>query len=418
MRAMAEPARDAGPRAPSSAARPGRQDSVGSLTRYLGATSSWFGGWGMQQVLFPWLVVGVLHASAETTGLTQMSVLLSNLALVLVGGVVADRVEPRRLLVGLHLGSLLPVGLLLAAVLGGWLSLPVLVTCGVLIGVTSAFNVPARDTLLRQVAGDDVAELVTRVTLVQFSSQLTGMAIAGLARFVGAGAVILVQGMVLAGGALFARGLPLRPARPEAMGDLTLREMTAGVRIVWRSELRAVLMLVAAVGLFFMGSYHVVFPLLVRDVYGGSILELSLLMGMFPLGTIIGSGVLLRRGGIRRKGRALVLALTGGGGFLIVGGSGLPYPGVVLATLGWGLCGAVFMNMSRSLFQERAPEAERARVLAVNQLGFLGTAPLGSILAGFAAAALGPAHTMVVAGLAMWCVVGLVVWTARVPEMV
>ena len=60
---------------------------------YLASTSSWFGAWGLQQVLFPWLVVGVLEASAETTGVVQMSVILATLVLLPVGGIVADRVE-------------------------------------------------------------------------------------------------------------------------------------------------------------------------------------------------------------------------------------------------------------------------------------------------------------------------------------
>lgn len=372
----------------------------------------------MQQVLFPWLVVSVLGASAQTTGITQMSVLLSNLALLLVGAAVADRVEPRRMLVGLHLGTVFPVGLLLLAVVGGWLSLPVLVACGVMIGATSAFNVPARDSLLTQVAGGDVGQTVTRVTLVQFSSQAVGMAIAGAGRWLGTPAAIFTQLLVLTGGALFARGLPSRPPREAAVSErLTLREMTAGIRIVWGSELRPVLLLVTGVGLFFMGCYHVVFPLLVRDLYDDTVLQLALLMGMFPVGTILGSLVLLQRGGIRRKGRALAMALAGGALFLVVGGLGLPYPGMVLTTFGWGLCGAVFMNMSRTLFQERAPEKERARVLAANQLGFLGAAPLGSLLAGYAVATFGVSESLFVLGLAMWILVTSVVLTTDVTRM-
>lgn len=415
---MAEPAPEAGPSAQLSPGDPAAQERRRQLVRYLGATSSWFGGWGVQQVMFPWLVVSVLQASATTTGITQMSVLLSNLALLLVGGAVADRIEPRRLLVALHLSTVLPIGLLLAAVVGGWLSLPVLLACGVMIGATAAFNVPARDSLLRQVAGGEVGQTVTRVTLVQFSSQLVGMAIAGSGRWIGTAAVLLAQLVALTGGALFARGLPERRPRMTAPGEgLSLSEMTAGIRIVWGSELRPVLLLVTGVGLFFMGCYHVVFPLLVRDLYDGTVLQLSLLMGMFPLGTILGSLVLLRLGGIRRKGRALAMALVGGGLFLMIGGLGLPYPGLVLTTFGWGLCGAVFMNMSRTLFQERAPEDARARVLAANQLGFLGAAPLGSLLAGYAVATFGSSNALFLLGGAMWILVCAVVLTTKVTRM-
>lgn len=414
---MAEPALDAGPRPPSPPDDPPAAGRRETLPWYLATTSSWFGGWGMYQVLFPWLVVGVLGASAETTGLTQMSVLLSNLTFLLVGGALADRLEARGLLTVLHLGAVVPIGILWASVVGDWLSLPVLIGCGVMIGLCSAFNVPARDSLLREVAGDDVGRTVTGVTAVQFGSQLVGMAIAGATKFIGTPVALLIQACILGSGAVAARRLPRRPPRVHGGEALSASEMTRGVRIVWSSPLRPVFLLIAGVGLFFMGSYHVIFPLLIRDVYQGSSAELSLLMGMFPLGAILGSLALLRRRSIRRKGRALAIALAAGGGFLVVGGMDLPYPGLVATTLGWGLCGSVFMNMSRTLFQERAPEAERARVLAVNQLGFLGAAPIGSILSGYAAATLGPSLALSALGAAMWVLVAVVLLTTPVLHM-
>lgn len=385
---------------------------------YLGAISSWFGGWGMQQVLFPWLVVGVLQTSPEHTGIAQMSVLISNLAFLLVGGAVADRLDPRRLLIFLHLAAVLPVGLLLAAVAGGWLSLPVLVLCGLGVGVTSAFSTPARDSLLSDVAGDDLERAVTGVTAVQFGSQTIGMSLVGLARWTGTEATLVIQALVLAAGSLFARRLPSRPPDPSSQPrPLSLREMTEGVRFVWSSELRPIFILIAGVGLFFMGSYHVVFPHLVHGLYHGDVQQLSLLMMMFPIGTIAGSLVLLKRGGIRRKGRALMLALAAGGLCLIVAGLGLPFWGAVLATLGWGLCGSVFMNMSRTLFQERAVGPSRARVLAVNQLGFLGAAPVGSLLAGYTTAHFGPGGSLIALGSAMLVLVAVVAATSGAIHM-
>ncbi|MCZ7619142.1 MAG: hypothetical protein M5U32_12845 [Myxococcota bacterium] len=72
-----------------------------------------------------------------------------------------------------------------------------------------------------------------------------------------------------------------------------------------------------------------------------------------------------------------------------------------------GGAGAVFINCSRTLFQQHAPPAWRGRLLAVFQLGFLGTAPLGSLSAGFLSAAIGPFATLQACGLAMACTVVL-----------
>jgi len=73
--------------------------------------------------------------------------------------------------------------------------------------------------------------------------------------------------------------------------------------------------------------------------------------------------------------------------------------------------------MGRTLFQERAPEAERARVLAVNHLGFMATGPVGALVSGFVAAELGPRATLVSFGAGMLLLVGLVTLATDVARM-
>jgi MFS family permease len=186
---------------------------------------------------------------------------------------------------------------------------------------------------------------------------------------------------------------------------------------VLRTPLRAVLALTCGIGFLFSASYNVVLPVLVRDVYGGDVQDVSLVMLTFPVGTILGSFVLLSRGGIRRKGRALVLSLVVASVTVVVSGLGLPFAAVVAAGLVWGLAGAVFLNMGRTLFQERAPEAERARVLAVNHLGFMATGPLGALLSGFVAAELGPRAALLGFGAGMLALLALVTLASDVLRM-
>jgi MFS family permease len=178
-----------------------------------------------------------------------------------------------------------------------------------------------------------------------------------------------------------------------------------------------VLALTCGIGFLFSASYNVVLPVLVREVYGGDVQDVSLVMLMFPVGTIAGSSVLLSRGGIRRKGRALVASLAIAAASVIVSGLGLPFAAVVAAGLVWGLAGAVFLNMSRTLFQERAPEAERARVLAVNHLGFMTAGPFGALLSGFVAAELGPRTALVAFGAGMLALLTLVTLASDVVRM-
>jgi predicted MFS family arabinose efflux permease len=134
---------------------------------------------------------------------------------------------------------------------------------------------------------------------------------------------------------------------------------------------------------------------------------------LFPLGTIAGS-LWLRSRGLRRKGRAALLALLVGCASLASMGLGLPLPVLMAATFLWGLGGAVFITASRTLYQAAAPEDQRARVLAAYQLGFLGGAPLGASCAGLLGAALGiqgalllSAAGMLLAVIGVWLGTGM-----------
>ena len=69
---------------------------IKSRNGYLLAISSWYAAFGMQSVLFAWLVTIVLRESAERVGLAQMSVLLPGLFLILIAGVLADRIGQQR----------------------------------------------------------------------------------------------------------------------------------------------------------------------------------------------------------------------------------------------------------------------------------------------------------------------------------
>lgn len=357
---------------------------------------SWFGAWGMQSVLFSWLVVGELHASADAVSAAQTSSMLPTLILILFGGLVADRLDARKVLVRLQALAALPVLLLAAAVASGKLTLLHLLIFGSCIGTVMAFTMPARDTLLSRIAGGNLMHAITVLTAVQFGAQALGSLTAGLASRFGAVSMLCLQALLLlAGAAALAQLSPAAPNPHAAPPTTPLRDIAAGLAVVAKTpRLRAPIALVLAVGTFFVGPFMVLFPLLVRDTYHGGVAELSLIVMMFPLGTISGSLLLRAAGGIRRKGLASQIALLGGAAVLAVIGIGLPFAGTVLATYLWGAAGSVFINCSRTLYQEAAPAAHRGRVLSVFQLGFMGGSPIGAILAGLVAQSFGSLHTL------------------------
>jgi MFS family permease len=365
---------------------------------------SWFGAWGMQQVLFSWIVVGELRASSEWVGIAQTSTMLPATLLLLAGGAVADRVDPRRLLIAMHALAVVPVLMLSAASALGTIDLTILISYGLAIGTIQAFSMPARDTLLSHVAGADMMRAVTGMTAIQFGAQACGTLLAALARVVGSAPMLVAQAATLLVGSFASRAIPPSPPRPGAPAP-HIRDLVRGVVIMARTpQLRSPAILVVSVGVLFVGPYMVVFPLMVRDYYEAGIDALAVVFMLFPLGTITGS-LVLRRRGIRRKGRAALLALMGGASIEAIVGIGVPFSALIGLTLVWGMCGAVFINCSRTLYQEAAPAVGRGSVLAVYQLGFMGGAPIGALLSGFAIGAVGLHGTLQLASATMMTLV-------------
>jgi MFS family permease len=179
-----------------------------------------------------------------------------------------------------------------------------------------------------------------------------------------------------------------------------------------------VALLSMAVGVLFIGTLIVVFPLLVRDYYGGDVADLALLQTTFPLGTITGSALILWRGGVRRKGLAQLLSIAFGGLCLGALSLGLPFPLALCATTLFGVGGAFFTNAGRTLYQEHATPANRGRVLSVYALAFMGSSGVvGAPFAGFLYAQLGPLGACAFAGAAMLVVVAIAAVATEVRKL-
>lgn len=384
------------------------------LAWFNGSVAAWFTAWGMNALVFAWLVVGVLDAEPRWVGFAQSSTMLPSLLFLLFGGAVADRLDPRRWLVLLHVVCCLPILGLAGMIHQGALAMPLLLAYGATLGTVSAFVLPARDTMLSRVAGDDMMRAVTGVTLFQFGGQALGTFLAGLAESTGVVTVLVMQASLIALGGVATARIAGPAITPTHTKDSAWRQIREGLAVVLRDpNLRIPVALVVLVGIFFIGPFLVLFPLIVRDSYAGGARELALVLMTFPLGTILGSMLLRWRGGIGRKGRALLISLAAGAVIEVIMASGLPYPGFVVAGLAWGMAGSIFINCSRTLVQEAAPDETRGRVLSAYQFGFVGGGPLGTLAAGFVAERIGTHATLRGAGLIMLACVAM---TALIPD--
>ena len=369
---------------------------------------------GIQAVLFPWLVAVYLHESPTRVGVAQMAGQLPMLLLILVGGLLGDRVNQRRLLIRLHTLMLVPPLLMAALVYGGLLAYPLLIGWALVGGVLGAFAQPARDALLSRVAGQDVQRVVMLATAVQFGVQVVGFGLGSMADRTGPAPLMITQAAFMALCVWATARLPDLAAEPTRVQGHPLRDIGEGLAIAWRSpSIRPALMLVFAVGLFFAGTYMVVLPLMVRDIYHGGAGGMAASFALNMLGTVCTIFLLMRRGGIERPGRALLLG--GAVSSCVLFGLHLPLPmwGFYIITFIWGMCGGISMTMGRAIVQEAAPASHRARVMSVYSLGMMGGMPIGSVVLGWCVGQFGARNAVLVPVIGMACVLVVVALTTR-----
>jgi MFS family permease len=376
---------------------------------FLGSLAAYFAAFGLQGVLFSYLVVFFLAADAAWVGVAQSCLMAPAVLFLLVGGALADRVDRRRLLIGLSLAASALSACLLVAVASGVLTLGLLLAFALAMGTVQAFIIPARDSLLSEVAGTNLGFAVAMTMLTQWGMQALGALAGGSAHFVGIEPAIALHALLILGGVLPLTRLPPSPPALRHESGSRLQELVAGVREVLGSPaLLPPFLMVAIVGIAFIGPFSVVFPIMIRTIYGGGVGELGLLNSSFSIGTILGSLLVLQRGGIRRRGRAQLAALAMGALCLGAVGLEISFPALLGAVVLWGSAAAVFMNAGRGIFQEKAPATHRGRVLAVYTLGFMGSSGLvGAPLFGALVDLIGPLRSCQLSAAAVLVTVAL-----------
>lgn len=382
------------------------------LRAYLLANIGFLVPSGLFTIIFPWLVVVALHESAERVGIAQMITQLPALVLLLVAGFVADRYEQRRILVVTHLLVALSQ-LAMAWLIGaGAMTFNTLLALALLGGIAGTFSGPPRDAMLSRVAGARIQHTVILVIGLQFGAQMIGFALASVTDRIGAPTLLVVSAAMFALGAIPCAQLP-RSEPGTAMTRHPLREIGVGLAMAMRSDrIRPALILTFALGLFFVGTFFVLLPLIIRDVYHGAAADLSLAFGLNMAGTIVVIAFLMRRGGVQRLGRAFMLSLLFGSVMLSLLYLRLPYWAFFVLCFVWGLGGGLTMTMGRSIVQESAPPELSARLLSIYAFAMSAGMPIGSLAIGYAAQSWGTLNAALLPAFGMAATVLLVQLTS------
>lgn len=352
---------------------------------------------GIQTILFPWLIAVQLDLGADLLGLAQMSMQVPALLLILLGGLLADRVDARKILINAHFLAALPAAGLALVLYTTELTYFAMILYALATGTILAFVQPARDSILNRIAMGGLQQTVTVTMGLQFGAQIIGFGIASGADTTGPIPLLIVHSSLMLVGAFASSRLA--PAPPQFLQrESGFTQIKDGLGLVWSSErMRPAILLLTIMSAFYGGTFVVLNPIIVRDLYAGEAAQISLSFAAFMLGTITMTVLLVALGGIQRHGRGLTLAIVVGGSFLLIAATGVSFVLYLGCLFCWGMCGAVAMSMSRTIMQESAPDNYRARVMSIFSLANMGGMPIGAVIMGFTATWFGPLTGLVVA---------------------
>jgi MFS family permease len=358
-----------------------------------------------------------------------MALALPSVVFILLGGVVAERADARTLLVIFHTGAAIPAVALGVAMQTEGLEYWMLIVYALAMGTIGAFMMPARDAILNEVVsrrrsvgkGMTLQQGVAFATLAQFAAQIVGLTVGGMATQVGAASLMMVQAVVVAIGAAAAvfldKGNMVRTGRTGA--GAVFGDIADGMKCVKRDPvLFSMVASMFGVGVFVIGAFLVILPILNDDVYHLESGGLRNIFVTFWAGAFCSSIAISRFRNLKRPGRILLVAqFIGSAGILLLIG-GAPYPLFIGLVFVWGLAAGISIMMSRTIVQEAAPPQLLARVLSIYQLGFMGGAPLGAVMMGLLAQATGPKLVILAPSIGMlamiaWMAVLTPIWRLR-----
>ncbi|MEV6259963.1 MFS transporter [Streptomyces sp. NPDC051784] len=391
---------------PEADTAPAHRD--GNVLRWLAAYTASLVGDGVYFVALGW--AAQKGGDPTEVGLVMAAGALPRALLMLAGGVVADRFDPRRVILGSDAARCL---LILTVAAGVALTSPalwILVALALVFGVVDAMFVPAVGALPPRITTPDQLARVTGMrSLAMRVSQIAGPPLGGTAMGLGGPAATFTVA-----GLLFALSLPLLVAvriRPSVTSETEHREPTgtgrsrsareellAGLRYIRRHPLIGPLTVAGAIFELGLTSTLNVGMVLLNAERGWGPSGYGWIIGGFGTGAAAAAALLAVVGWLPRAGLTFsVTLLTGCVGAAAIALVPMLWAAVVLAVL-IGLNAGVLSSLNHSLIQTAADPAYLGRVTSVVMLTMVGIAPLTYPLAGAAIGAWGAAPVFVGCG--------------------
>jgi predicted MFS family arabinose efflux permease len=349
---------------------------------WVGACTSSIGTW-MQIVAQSWLIYRLSH-SKFLLGLDQFLGGIPIFLFSLLGGVVADRVERRKILLASQYVQMASAALLTVLVATGQVHVWHILCLSFASGMAQAFGGPAYLALIPTLVEKDDMPNAIALNSIQFNLAVTiGPALAGqaLAKLgetwcFGLNALSFLA-PILTLSIIRARFLPVKTK------ESVLTSLKQGIQFARQQSSMEALILLAFCMTFLAMPMRTYFPVFVKDIFHRGPETYGNLLALMGVGSICGSLGVASAGNFRRKGLVALGAMIGLGagiaGFAL--SKSLPLSEAILVLVGASMM-AVFATVN-SLVQLITTNEMRGRVMSVYNFAFRGGMPMGNLLSGW-----------------------------------
>jgi len=367
-----------------------------NFARFLAATSISTLGGGMANIALAFAVLG--HGGVTELGIVLLAREVPMIVFVLLGGVFADRLRRRTILVSTDLVKATTQGLTAFLFFTGTADVLTVSLLQIVFGVANAFSRPAFTGLVREILRDDqLQEANALLGLSNSVLHIVGPALGALIVAAGSPALALaVDAVTFVVSALLM--LTMRIARVVRMAATSV---LADLRLGWRELVSRpwLMAMIFSFGMFqlsFFPAQSVLGPAVAQDSLGGPT-AWGLILSLESVGAVVGGLVALRLRVTRPLVASQLFCIPCG---LLLMGLGVPVPLPLLALLsaavGFGFAAGNTFWMTA--LQQNVPEHALSRVSSFDWLGSVAFNPLGYLLIGPLASTIGTTQTLIASG--------------------
>jgi len=383
---------------------------------FSGQSISLIGTW-MQRIALPWAVYR-MTGSEVLLGVVGFASSIPSFLLAPFAGVLIDRWSRYRVMLVTQIISMIQAGILAWLSLTGNLEIWHIIVLSVALGIINTFDMPARHSfVINMVNGkEDIGNAIALNSMMFNGARLIGPSVAGvLLATAGEGACFLINAVSYI--FVIASLVMMNVTQTHEKKERTpmFREMKEGLDYTFGfAPIKHIILLLGLVSL--MGaSYQVLMPVYAKEILGGDSHTYGFLMGGAGAGALLGAIFLASRDTVLRRGRLIpaATALLSIGLIALSLTSSFFISMFLLFFTGLGMMTQT--AASNTILQTIADEDKRGRVMSFYTMALMGTAPFGSLLAGWMAKWIGTPWTIFAGGAV--CLTGALVFYRRLPEL-